>query len=49
MLPHCVLQPRDCSYSLAELRDRLLQLLEEEVEAATGAAAGAAPGGSGTP
>lgn len=25
-------QPRQCSYSLAELRDRLLQLLEEEEE-----------------
>ncbi|PRW59105.1 iodothyronine deiodinase [Chlorella sorokiniana] len=30
-------QPRECSYSLAELRERLLQLLEEE-EAADGAA-----------
>ncbi len=24
------LQPRECSYSLAELREQLLQLLEEE-------------------
>jgi hypothetical protein len=32
-----LLQPRDCSYDMAELRERVLQLLEQE-EAAQAAA-----------